>query len=231
MLVTEREQLTKEVRDLADQLGRDRTSLVPILQRVKATYSQIDPYALLVIADELDIHRRGLQRGLVLCVPRRRPPGQFVLRLCRTISCDLQGGPHRPPARNDLGVVFGETTADGKFTLEWANCMGMCDQGPRYSSADASTRRSRPQGIRSRRVPARLRVFAPEHRVRGMAAATTGPLTYSTIEPEMASGRPWQTVPTSSRWLGPQGRGAASPPISSSTSPPRARRKKYVIWR
>ena len=31
---------------------------------------------------------------------------------------------------NDLGIAFGETTKDGKFTLEWANCMGMCDQGP-----------------------------------------------------------------------------------------------------
>jgi [NiFe] hydrogenase diaphorase moiety large subunit len=31
---------------------------------------------------------------------------------------------------NDLGIRFGETTPDGNFTLEWANCLGMCDQGP-----------------------------------------------------------------------------------------------------
>lgn len=31
---------------------------------------------------------------------------------------------------NDLGIGFGETTPDGKFSLEWANCIGMCDQGP-----------------------------------------------------------------------------------------------------
>ena len=31
---------------------------------------------------------------------------------------------------NDLGIEFGQTTKDGMFTLEWANCMGMCDQGP-----------------------------------------------------------------------------------------------------
>ena len=30
----------------------------------------------------------------------------------------------------DLGIAFGETTRDGVFTLEWANCIGMCDQGP-----------------------------------------------------------------------------------------------------
>lgn len=31
---------------------------------------------------------------------------------------------------NDLGIKFGESTQDGKFSLEWANCIGMCDQGP-----------------------------------------------------------------------------------------------------
>jgi [NiFe] hydrogenase diaphorase moiety large subunit len=31
---------------------------------------------------------------------------------------------------SDLGIRFGETTSDGRFTLEWANCLGMCDQGP-----------------------------------------------------------------------------------------------------
>jgi [NiFe] hydrogenase diaphorase moiety large subunit len=32
--------------------------------------------------------------------------------------------------QSDLGIAFGETTPDGKFSLEYANCLGMCDQGP-----------------------------------------------------------------------------------------------------
>ena len=31
---------------------------------------------------------------------------------------------------NELGIKFGETTQDKKFTLEYANCIGLCDQGP-----------------------------------------------------------------------------------------------------
>jgi [NiFe] hydrogenase diaphorase moiety large subunit len=31
---------------------------------------------------------------------------------------------------NDLGIEFGQTTPDGRFSLEWTNCLGMCDQGP-----------------------------------------------------------------------------------------------------
>jgi [NiFe] hydrogenase diaphorase moiety large subunit len=30
----------------------------------------------------------------------------------------------------ELGIKFGETTKDNKFTLEYVNCLGMCDQGP-----------------------------------------------------------------------------------------------------
>jgi len=60
-----------------------------------------------------------------------RPKGKFVIRLCRTLSCDMQGKDRvARQLENDLGIRFGETTPDGKFTLEWANCIGMCDQGP-----------------------------------------------------------------------------------------------------
>jgi len=31
---------------------------------------------------------------------------------------------------NELGIHFGESTPDGRFSLAWANCLGMCDQGP-----------------------------------------------------------------------------------------------------
>ena len=57
--------------------------------------------------------------------------GKFVIRLCRTISCDMQDKDKvARQLENELGIRFGQTTPDGKFTLEWANCLGMCDQGP-----------------------------------------------------------------------------------------------------
>ena len=60
-----------------------------------------------------------------------QPIGHFVIRLCRTISCELAGKDTiARQLENDLGITFGETTPDGKFTLQWASCIGMCDQGP-----------------------------------------------------------------------------------------------------
>jgi [NiFe] hydrogenase diaphorase moiety large subunit len=53
------------------------------------------------------------------------------VRLCQTISCDLAGKARvARQLENELGIAFGETTPDGRFSLEWASCLGMCDQGP-----------------------------------------------------------------------------------------------------
>jgi [NiFe] hydrogenase diaphorase moiety large subunit len=57
--------------------------------------------------------------------------GTFVIRLCRTISCTMAGKDAvARQLKNELGIEFGQTSPDGRFTLEWANCIGMCDQGP-----------------------------------------------------------------------------------------------------
>jgi len=132
MLMTERERAAAEIRALADKLGRDRSSLVPILLEVKKKYHRINSYAMQVIADLLGIHPVEVHSVVSFyAFLGDHAQGRFVIRLCRTISCDMQGKERvRRQLENDLGIPFGATTADGSFTLEWANCIGMCDQGP-----------------------------------------------------------------------------------------------------
>jgi len=149
MLMTERERVTKEIKALADKLGHDRTSLVTILQEVKRKQHQIDSFAMQVVADELDIHPVEVYSvASFYAFLGDRPQGRFVIRLCRTISCDMQGKERvARQLENDLGIRFGETTPDGKFSLEWANCMGMCDQGPALLVNDRVYAKVTPEGI------------------------------------------------------------------------------------
>ncbi|MBN1395057.1 MAG: NAD(P)H-dependent oxidoreductase subunit E [Pirellulales bacterium] len=132
MLVTEQERLRDDLVKMADRFGRDRSALMPILQELKRTRYHISEYSMQVIADLLDIHPVEVSSVVSFySFLEDKPQGQFVIRLCRTIACDMRGADH--VARqlvNDLGIEFGETTPDGKFTLGWANCLGMCDQGP-----------------------------------------------------------------------------------------------------
>ena len=85
-----------------------------------------------VIADVLDIHPVEVYSVVSFySFLDDKPKGRFVIRLCQTISCDMFGKSRvAKQLENELGIKFGETTPDGKFTLEYTNCLGMCDRGP-----------------------------------------------------------------------------------------------------
>src|SRR5438445_9822534 len=62
---------------------------------------------------------------------KQSPRGQVRAWVCRSISCALRGGEEVLSALSDkLGVHPGETTADGKITLEFGECLGLCDFSP-----------------------------------------------------------------------------------------------------
>jgi NADH:ubiquinone oxidoreductase subunit E len=132
MLVTDRERLREELVGLADRYGRERSSLLPILVEAQQRNFRISEYCMQVIADLLDIHPVEVHSVVSFYhFLNEEVYGQFVIRLCRTITCEMAGKDAvARQLRNDLGIDFGETTPDGKFSLQWANCLGMCDQGP-----------------------------------------------------------------------------------------------------
>src|SRR6266403_2161203 len=59
------------------------------------------------------------------------PCGKVRAWVCRSISCALRGGEEGLSALGEkLGVAPGETTVDGKITLEFGECLGLCDFAP-----------------------------------------------------------------------------------------------------
>ena len=132
MLSTQQDKLMGEIDKLVEAHGNGRDALNPILQDIQKRYHTISDLAMQAVADRLGIHPVEVY-GVVTFYAflNEKYHGRFVIRLCRTISCDMAGkdGVARQ-LRNDLGIEFGETTPNGRFTLEWANCIGMCDQGP-----------------------------------------------------------------------------------------------------
>jgi NADH:ubiquinone oxidoreductase subunit E len=132
MLVTERQTLKEDIGRWVEKLGVTRSSLIPVLQEIQAKYHQISDYAMQEVADKLSIHPVEVYSVVTFyAFLSEGYHGRFVVRLCRTISCDLAGKDRLArQLETDLGIRFGETTPDGKFSLEWASCLGMCDQGP-----------------------------------------------------------------------------------------------------
>ena len=132
MLTTTQDRLRSDFERIAEQHGRTRDALIPILQEVQSRYHQISDFAMQSIADILNIHPVEVYSVVTFyAFLNEGYHGSFVIRLCRTLSCEMQRS--RAVAqqlRNDLEIDFGDTSSDGLFTLEWASCLGMCDKGP-----------------------------------------------------------------------------------------------------
>ncbi|HUP92241.1 MAG TPA: NADH-quinone oxidoreductase subunit NuoE [Solimonas sp.] len=61
----------------------------------------------------------------------RRPVGRNVIKVCDSISCFLTGYDELKAAlEKKLGIRFGQTTADKRYTLLPICCLGACDRGP-----------------------------------------------------------------------------------------------------
>ncbi len=61
----------------------------------------------------------------------RRPVGDHVILLCDSVSCWLMGcNKIRAQLTDRLGIDYGQTTKDNRFTLLPMACLGTCDRAP-----------------------------------------------------------------------------------------------------
>lgn len=132
MLVLEKNSITEEIEALVVEHGSDRSALMPILQAVQAKHRYIPDFAQQEIGRLLDIHPVEVFSVISFySFLHSEPQGRNIVRLCRTIVCDLAGKTEVEKAvMRELKINVGETTKDKKVTLEHTNCLGMCDQGP-----------------------------------------------------------------------------------------------------
>jgi formate dehydrogenase subunit gamma len=106
--------------------------LLPILHAVQQAFGCVPEQAVPVIAEALNLSRAEVH-GVVTFYHdfRQQPAGRHLLKLCRAEACQAAGGDAlaaRAEAR--LGVRFGDTTRDGRVTLEPVYCLGLCSVSP-----------------------------------------------------------------------------------------------------
>jgi NADH-quinone oxidoreductase subunit E len=117
---------------LADRYGRKRESLLPILQGVVEQEHYISDIAMTEIAKELDLSAAQVYgTATFYSFLDTQPRGEYVIRICKTITCDMHGKKTIIQTLEDmLKIKVGETTPNKKFTLLETNCLGWCHEGP-----------------------------------------------------------------------------------------------------
>jgi len=106
--------------------------LIEVLHEVQETFGCIPTGSVAVIARGLNLSRAEVH-GVVSFYHhfRTHAPGKHVLQICRAESCQAAGGRAiEAHAKARLGVDFGQTTADKRFTLEAVYCLGLCACSP-----------------------------------------------------------------------------------------------------
>ncbi len=126
------ESLEANIKDICKSCGYDRSRMMDIVSQVQSRFGGVSNQAMDFIAKEVGAQRVQVE-GVVSFYAffSNRPKGKVVIRLCDDVIDRMKGVRRVARAfREELGIDFGETTPDGKISLEYTPCIGMCDQAP-----------------------------------------------------------------------------------------------------
>ncbi|GBQ41672.1 formate dehydrogenase subunit gamma [Acidocella aminolytica] len=106
--------------------------MLPILHELQDRFGSIGEEAIRLVAQSLNITRAEVY-GVVSFYHdfRQAPAGRHVLKICRAEACQSMGGEDYAAALlHSLGLEWGQTTKDGRLTIEPVYCLGLCACAP-----------------------------------------------------------------------------------------------------
>ena len=124
--------LSEVLEQTLDRHGRSPQSLLQILLDLQRAFHCVPRAALPVLADRLDLSQLRIE-GLVSFYSFLSPTfqGDYVVHLSDNITDQMSGSRDLASLLCErLGVKPGETRKDGRVSVRFTSCTGMCDQGP-----------------------------------------------------------------------------------------------------
>ena len=123
---------TERVNAFVRKHKNQKKALIAILQDIQAEYNYLPREALQQVSRSLAVPLIDVigvatfYRAFSL-----NPRGRHVITVCLGTACHVRGGPKiLEEFERRLGIAAGDTTGDGKFTLETVACLGCCAIGP-----------------------------------------------------------------------------------------------------
>jgi NADH-quinone oxidoreductase subunit E len=112
--------------------------LITLLQEIQAVYTYLPKTALQLVEKELNYPLSELYAVATFYAQfKLQPSGKYSIKVCKGTACHVQNANAVMNALSEhLKVKDGETTEDGKYTLEAVSCLGCCSLAPAMMIAD-----------------------------------------------------------------------------------------------
>jgi len=136
--MTESTSIQETVQDVISTLKDKPGALLPILHGIQDALGYIPADSVPAIAQGLHLSRAEVH-GVISFYHyfRDTPPGKQTVHICRAESCQAMGGKQlEQHVKDQLGIDYHETTADGQFSLEPVYCLGNCACSPAMQIGD-----------------------------------------------------------------------------------------------
>lgn len=130
--------LREETVELLQKHEKRNDSLIKILEEVQVKYGYIPRVSQIEISKYLDMPLAEIY-GVITFYSRfsLKPKGKYNVSICLGTACFVKGANEiLESAKEKLGIGEGETTQDGKFSLDTTRCVGACGLAPVFTIND-----------------------------------------------------------------------------------------------
>ena len=130
--LSEPERLREMTYAVIDKFNGDKNNLIPILQALHSYAGYLSYESIGMIADELHMSEHEIFGTASFYAQFKfEKPGKHLIRCCTGTACFVGGGGIILEAvKSKLGIIPGQTTKDGLFSLERVACLGCCALAP-----------------------------------------------------------------------------------------------------
>ncbi len=130
--------LKEEMQEILSKHDKKKDSLIKILEEVQVKYGYIPKVCQLEISNYLQMPLAEIY-GVITFYSRfsLKPKGKYNVSICLGTACFVKGSKEiLESAKEKLGINEGETTADGKFSIDTTRCVGACGLAPVFTIND-----------------------------------------------------------------------------------------------
>ena len=127
--------VTEEMKKLLQKYSQEKSNLIQILNEVQEKYGYIPKQAQLEISENLKIPMAEIY-GVITFYSRftLKPKGKYAISVCLGTACFVKGSQKiMDRLKERLGIEPGQTTEDGKFSLDETRCVGACGLAPVFT--------------------------------------------------------------------------------------------------